>query len=125
MQLKKHSDLLWGNPHHEQLISSVRSHSVAVRSDSANHPNINQPWWVLHCLRVLPGEKKIKIPQKLQVNLSQKQHTIQQCQLALDDAPCKASVKRSKHNKVISSTLKLRSLTSVTASVHDLSVFGD
>ena len=49
--------------------------------DSANHPNIDQPWWVLHCLSVLPGEKILK---NLQVNLPQKQYMIQQCQPALD-----------------------------------------
>ena len=26
--------------------------------DSANHLNIDQPWWVLHCLSLLPGGKK-------------------------------------------------------------------
>ena len=29
--------------------------------DSANRLNIDQLWWVLHCLSVLPGEKIIKI----------------------------------------------------------------
>ena len=29
--------------------------------DWANHPNIDQLWWVLHCLSVLPGEKVTKI----------------------------------------------------------------
>ena len=38
-------------------------------------------------------EKKCK---KLQVNLPPKQYTIQQCQPTLDDAPCKASVKRTR-----------------------------
>ena len=61
-------------------------------SDSANRLNIDQLWWVLHCLSVLPGEKR----GKLLVNLPQKQYTIQQCQPALDDAPCKASVKRAR-----------------------------
>ena len=86
-----------GNIHtmNSQLISSVRSHSVAVRSDSANHPNIQS---ALVGPALLEGsswrKKNKKIPQELQVNLSQKQHTIQQCQLALDDAPCKASMKK-------------------------------
>ena len=71
----------------------------------------DQLWWVLHCLSVLPGEKGEG--KKLQVNLPQKQYTIQQCQPTLDDAPCKASVKRARITK---STLVLISMRLLTKS---------
>ena len=77
--------------------------------DSANRLNIDQLWWVLHCLSVLPCEK---VRTKLQVNLPQKQYTIQQCQPALDDAPCKASVKRARITSHLRYTCKKDMLVS-------------
>ena len=84
-------------------------------------------------------EKKHK---KLQVNLPQKQYTIQQCQPALDDAPCKASIEQQTNpvNRATEDMLQCRPHWSVCencisglhlasftqhAIKHDLSVFGD
>ena len=79
---------------HHWVISSGRD-CQTFTNQSLTVPTIqtfDQLWWVLHCLSVLPGEKD----ENLQVNLPQKQYTIQQCQPALDNAPCKASVKRAR-----------------------------
>ena len=50
--------------------------------------------------------------QNLQVNLPQKQYTTQQCQPALDNVPCKASVKK-QNNKVISCNMCKKDYTGV------------
>ena len=64
---------------------TLRSHVVFTTCDSGifdtfqgtSTPSLgDQLWQVLHCLSVLPGIHSLK----LQVNLPQKQYTIQQCQ---------------------------------------------